>query len=285
MPLPTKIPNSFLGSFNLPPHKDPSLLKVFLFSLIAHSIVMIIAFGLPAFTLTEPKPFFPTVKVDLVGLPELRPYEVKSTVPITPAIIEEKREQPQKIIKPEPKPEEKVLHLEKPKKETKKDESEKKVVEDERLKKIVDDAEKKQKKRDEEELDKAVVEIAKLKHDEQKVEETLRKGNIISKGTGTSGESGEDIDPYKIYLSETIKSKWSPPLPLRSDLKSRFQIFINPTGEITNLKMLISSGNEQYDKSLEEAIKRSNPVSSPPKSLQRELEDEGVIIDFVPPKE
>lgn len=223
-------------STKLPPHKEPQFYKIILLSLISHLTILFIAFGLPFFTFKEDKTLLPTVKVDLVGLPELRPFEKKV---VKPTIKEEK-----KVVVTKTK--EKVSKIEKPKMRD-----------------------------DESALSEAISDIAKLKRDEKDVESSLNKGNIIT-------TDGSDIEPYKLYLNDTIYKNWAPPLRRIIGETPRFQMFINGNGAILSVVMVKSSGNNEYDKSAEHAIKKSSPFSLPPRELQRELEKDGVVIDFIP---
>lgn len=241
-------------STNFPPHKDPPFYKIILLSLIGHTIILFIAFGLPFFTFKEEKTLLPTIKVDLVGLPELRPLDTKPVLKEEPKEIATKTKE-EVII--EPKNEIKNFKKEKQKK-----------GEDERLKRVVE----------KEELSDAISKIAKLKREESNVESSLNKGNIKS-------TEEHDSDPYKLYLNETIYKNWTPPLRRKIGEIPRFQMFINENGWVLRFIMVKSSGNIEYDKAAEHAIKKSSPFSLPPGRLQRELEKDGVIIDFIPQRE
>lgn len=237
-------------SKNLPPHKEPPFYKIFFISLAGHAIVLFIAFGLPYFAFEEEKPFLPMVKVELVGLPELRPFEKKEQKAILP---EEKKEKVAEVkIKKEI-----VLESKKPKVE--KNKSLKDVVENE-------------------DLSDAISEIAKLKREEKEIEGSLNKGNIKSSGD-------KNIDPYKLYLNKIIYNNWIPPLRHKIGEIPRFKMLIDRNGTILRVTMVKSSGDIEYDKSAEYAINKSSPLSSPPLVLRNQLEKDGVVIDFIPPRE
>ncbi|OGQ33561.1 MAG: hypothetical protein A3F16_04940 [Deltaproteobacteria bacterium RIFCSPHIGHO2_12_FULL_43_9] len=238
-------------STNLPPHKEPPFHKIFFISLAGHVIVLFIAFGLPYFTFREEKPRFPTVRVELVGLPDLRPFEQKEQK----TVLKEEKKEKEVVLKP--KNEEVILKSTKQKRE-----------EDKRLREVVA----------KEELSDAISEIAKLNREEREIEASLNKGNIKS-------NEEDNIDPYKLYLNETIYNNWTPPIRGKTGEIPRFQMFIGGNGNILRVVMVKTSGSIEYDKSAESAIRKSSPFSLPPHGLQNELEKDGVIIDFIPPRE
>ena len=257
----------------LPPHREPSYWKITLFSLIAHIFVLLFTFGLPELIRPAPRILYPTIRVDLVGLPEKRPFELTPPAPEVPKeevakpktepLKEKKKEEPKPVVKPKPlSPEEK------------------------KLKSIVEETKKTPKKKEDEELEKAVSEVAKMKKEEEAVEKELYKGNIKAEGTAVTGPTGEGAHPYLTYVEQAILQAWKPPLKrAEREIKTTIAIYINGRGEIFKAIIETPSGNEEFDRSAEEAVKKASPLKSPPEGLATSLEDDGIKINFLPPKE
>ncbi|UQZ89194.1 hypothetical protein C4J81_08275 [Deltaproteobacteria bacterium Smac51] len=89
-------------------------------------------------------------------------------------------------------------------------------------------------------------------------------------GQGESSESyggatqGERLDPekarYYSHIRDIVSKNWvAPASALSSNLSAVYQIRIEPDGRVSNSRLRTSSGNTDYDLSVERAVKQSSP--------------------------
>ncbi|MDR1313123.1 MAG: TonB C-terminal domain-containing protein, partial [Deltaproteobacteria bacterium] len=96
------------------------------------------------------------------------------------------------------------------------------------------------------------------------------RGNGLSSAPAAPNNQGQRIDPekqrYYLQLMEIVRSNWLPPASAvsASNISTTFVIAIDPTGRITGKNLRISSGNTDYDSSVEQAINRSRFPPLPP---------------------
>ena len=135
----------------------------------------------------------------------------------------------------------------------------------------------------------------KVEADKQREAQDAEKYNINSQTAGGSGEgsqstgssSGARIDPrmsqYFAHIQEIVERNWSwTSLPGidESKLKALVEITIEPNGRISALKVVKSSGNQEFDHSVLRAINRSNPLPAPTPVFEGKTVK--VILDCTP---
>ncbi len=215
----------------------------------------------------------PSLRVDLVGLPDLLKKDLPSVSKTLPkSDLQEKLEEAAsaaKKIKPArmeevAKPEEMVLD---PKK--------------------VD--EKKRAKEKAKKIDNALAKIRALDRLNDKNDETpedddaiIIKGNQLSKGTSLSGNARENVQAgYYDLVREALVEFWSlPPWLGRQKLAAQIQIRIDPAGHVLSSKFVKNSGNPQFDEAILSTIRDAQPLPKPPKDLISSLSDDGVVVGF-----
>jgi colicin import membrane protein len=261
-------------------------------------------------------PFFPSsgelsapvYTVDLVGGEKIGGNNLgteliaSSAVKSAPKRTAEDVPPPALESKPEPKPEPKV---EKSKAaavlEKEPSAPEKVVLQDttkkEPIKKEPNKETKIQSKTDESALDRVRERLIQSAVDRAKsrVEETqsASRGAVISAGPG-EGEGaaalgsggrgggvvkGIEFIVYQNRMLSSIKDNWAW-VGQRSNLKVVVHFSIRDNGEITNLKIIQSSGDSSYDESVLRAVKKSSPLPPPPESARRDFAD--VELTFRP---
>lgn len=90
------------------------------------------------------------------------------------------------------------------------------------------------------------------------------RGRGQGEGSEISGGStrGQQIDPemtrYYAHIRDIVSQNWLPPTgSLSANLVAVYQIKIEPNGYVSNSRLLTSSGNSDYDLSVERAVKKS----------------------------
>ncbi|HXG51939.1 MAG TPA: cell envelope integrity protein TolA [candidate division Zixibacteria bacterium] len=128
---------------------------------------------------------------------------------------------------------------------------------------------------------------------DSKQKTTSNKGETISSGPG-EGEGAAALGPggrgggiakgiefiaYQNKMLSTIKQNWAW-AGLKNDLKVVVRFNIKETGEISGLKIVQASGDPSFDQSVLRAVRKSNPLPSPPESLRKDFSD--VELTFRP---
>jgi len=103
-------------------------------------------------------------------------------------------------------------------------------------------------------------------------------------GRGGKGMGGGLVRPpewflYKDLLESYIKRGWNWFDPTAA-LQTTVTFEISQAGEISNIKLLRSSGNAPYDESVLRAISKASPVPAPPPMFYNDFKF--VELDFEP---
>jgi TolA protein len=260
--------------------REDQLGRAITWSLVGHGAVALFIILKSLVFPGQPILIAPSLRVDLVGLPDLLKKDLANVSKTLPkSDLEEKLAEAardaQKIkpapVEEAPKPDEMVLN---PKKVEKKAQTN-----DEKLK-----AKEKTKK-----LDTALAKIRALERLKDKADEDTAdddaiviKGNQISKGTSLSGNARENAQAgYYDLVRESLVEFWSlPPWLQRQKLVAQIQIRIDPAGRVLSSKFVKTSGNAQFDEAIQATIRDAQPLPRPPKDLISSLADEGVIVGF-----
>ncbi len=112
-------------------------------------------------------------------------------------------------------------------------------------------------------------------------EETLIKGNRISRGTSLSGDARESAQAsYYDALRERLQENWALPVWVaRQNLSAQVQIYITAQGRLENFRFLKLSGNAQFDDAVKRAIHESQPYPRPPAEIAQIVRD-GITVGF-----
>jgi TonB family protein len=189
------------------------------------------------------KPYLPSMKVDLVGLPDLLKKDVKN------ANFNQKIE---KIIT-----------------ETKKLSLKDAVFSSPTTQTL--------RKRNQRALDR----MQSLEHLESLQEEKFA-GNQLSTGSSTKGQVTEDEKSrYNDALIQRIRSHWIlPPWIARENLAAQVQITLDARGQLVSLEFIQDSGNLSFDEAIRKTIRQSAPFPIPPEQLVDSLLHEGILLGF-----
>lgn len=222
----------------------------------------------------NPTPYVPTLRVDIVGLPDMLKKDLKN-VPSTKEIsdILKKAAQEAQKIKPKPLP-----PLPPPKEVAQPDEMVLKPrPQNEKLSKKT---EKEREKRLKAALDRMKA-LAKISPDERK-SAPLIKGNRISKGNSLAGDAKEsDQSNYYDSVLQRLQENWSLPVWLsRQRFSAQVQVYIDAHGRLHGFRFIRLSGNPQFDDAVKRAIQESSPFPVPPSELSGNVLVNGIVFGF-----
>ncbi|WP_245549601.1 cell envelope integrity protein TolA [Maridesulfovibrio hydrothermalis] len=105
--------------------------------------------------------------------------------------------------------------------------------------------------------------------------ETARSTAVSGAAGGTAGASGL-VQVYGSIVKEAVRKNWRYPVFGQKDnLMARVQIQLKSSGEISNIKLLDSSGNVDFDDSVMTALRDTEVLPKPPGSSIRTI-----IVNF-----
>lgn len=114
----------------------------------------------------------------------------------------------------------------------------------------------------------------------------LERGRGDGDSSEQSGSSGTerrhpDITRYYNHIRDIISENWVPPVEANSsNTQAIYQITIDPSGRITSLRLMRSSGNHGYDLSVQRAINKSNPLPQLPPIFGDQPISPGLNFEF-----
>jgi outer membrane biosynthesis protein TonB len=247
--------------------EDAMFSKALRGSFIAHFLLVMAAFIGSIVLPHKPKQYVPSVRVDLVALPDVKKADLSKT---SPAEIEKLKEKLDEIDKAERAAlKDRAKKAEAAKKETNIDPDAMSLK-----KKEKDDG--KTRKKD---MSDALHRMKALQAMEEEVAKTAApaKGNMLSKGSALSGEQNMDTDLYVDELVSRIREHWNLPLWLKNQrLTAKVMLYIDSRGGIARVVFAQRSGNEQFDAQVMKAIELSAPFARP----NAEIKSDGILLGF-----
>lgn len=248
--------------------QESSDLKYFLWSFCGHLAVLLI-FTIKIFLFpTERAEYIRSVRVDLIDLPDVNPQEGPKGAPKTIESHQESKPAPpppSPVVEKEAPTKEKVISLEKSKKQkNKKEESNEQTS---ALKRI-----------------EALEKIKKMKEKSAastQPEGVQHKGNVLSDGSALTGVDKLQHDKYLEKLDQQIKQNWHLPEWLANkNLAAAVVIKFDESGNLLDKKLVRSSGNPTFDQEAIAAIAASAPFPAPPENLVSYFKVRGIELRF-----
>lgn len=253
--------------------EDDRIRRAIGWSAAAHAALFAFVFLKSAFFPSEPKIFNPTLRVDLVGLPDLAKNELNRAKLIPPGLqqeLEQAKQDAQDVkqakapeVKQEiAKPDELALNPKKAEKAAKPKEREKKISS--ALARI------------------RALERIKTENAESEDEGIEIKGNVVSKGSSLSGDAKEATAvSYEERVKDRISEAWAlPPYLQRQNFSAQIVIQIGPDGAIVAQRFRKTSGNPQFDDAVREALRDAQPLPAPPANLREQMLNGGILVGF-----
>lgn len=203
-----------------------------------------------------------SVKVDLIGLPDLTKKDVADSTldPVSKSKDDAEDKSLMKALekmkKFNPKKADDEMELKK-----KEEESRKKSMKSalERIKSIQDMEESE----------------SKSKSNKKQVQ---AKGNVLSQGSSLTGTQGDVFNEYADRMRTRLSNNWDLPVWLsKMKLQAQVVIYLDKTGSVLSAVITKSSNNKQFDEYVMKTIKVSQPFGPPPAEI---LNAGGVILGF-----
>jgi len=270
--LPPKGPKSLLAPSQL---QDDLFWKGLRTSAAAHSSLLILAVLLSLTLPRNPVRFMPTMRVDLVALPDVKKADLNKVQPDDIADLSKQLSDAGKSAK------ETLAKMKK--------EAEEPPAQDDTMamKKLKEKELEKKKDNKRDDLKSAIDRIKALaafendvKKPNGKQQKFVAKGNEISKGSSLTGATATDASELNDFLSRMqgkLRENWNLPVWLATQkLKARVTVFLDRGGYVTNAVLTSSSGNAQFDDYALKTVRMSQPFGAPP----HELIEDGATIGF-----
>jgi TolA protein len=263
-----------MGAVALPPNRpaypgDRELSNGLKWSAIAH-LGLMTAFLLKSLVFPgTSQRYIPSLRVDIVGLPDQLKNEKRLPSPVDDKIKEalKQAEQKEAEAKAEKKKAEKV----------EKADPDEMVVKPKKAKE--EGAEKNREKKMKSALDR-IKSLSKIQEDAPSA--LPIKGNKISKGTSLSGDAAEAAEAsYFDLVRDRLQNFWELPVWLqRQKLTAQAQIFIDSRGKLRSFRITRSSGNEKFDEEVKRTLTQSQPFPLPPEGIASSVLVDGISVGF-----
>lgn len=129
------------------------------------------------------------------------------------------------------------------------------------------------------ELSRAIDRIRSLQALKESIQKSApAKGNIMQKGSVIGDSAGNDPNIYIDNLVARIRDNWDLPLWLANKgLSAKVVLHLNHQGQIAQVVFTQSSGNEQFDQVVRNTIQKSTPFAAPPPD---EIISDGLMLGF-----
>lgn len=106
---------------------------------------------------------------------------------------------------------------------------------------------------------------------------SLAKGNMLSKGNSLTGSVAVDSNTYLGRLQAKVKDNWNLPIWLtRQKLTAKIVIFLDSAGGVKSTMFVSDSGNKQFNDYVLRTIESAEPFGPPPSQLV----DRGITLGF-----
>lgn len=107
------------------------------------------------------------------------------------------------------------------------------------------------------------------------------KGNKANLGNALTGTEKLEFDRYFNDIEQKIRQNWSLPQWLAdAGLRAQALVLIDESGMVKKKSILKSSGNQEFDEHMLQAIDKSAPFPAPPDRLRDWLSIKGIIFNF-----
>lgn len=233
-------------------------------SAVLHLVVIVALFGDWGFFKKEPeeyKPHYVTATlVDMKPKAVAKPQQTKEQVLDSKAYEDLKNHKKQEEQR---KKEAEALVQKRKEEQAKAAEAERQKqqkIKDEQIKLAKAKAEKEaaEKKRKEAEAKKAAEAAKKTQREQEAQEEQRRIQAALQKEAKHISDTNDDVDTksYEEMLVERVAQNWSRPPSARRGMEVVLEVNMLPTGVVTGLRVIRSSGDAAFDRSAEQAVRR-----------------------------
>ncbi len=236
------------------------------FSVSLHTLLLVLFLGDWNFFKNEPEPYKPhyvtATLVDMKPKAKAAPQQTKEQVLDSKAYEdlknnkkqeEQRRKEAEALVQKKKEQEAKAAEAEKVKQQKIKEEQAK-------IAKAKAEKEAAEKKRKAEELarQQAAEAAKKTKREQEAQEEQRRIQAALQKEAKHISDTNDDVNTksYEEMLIERVQQNWSRPPSARNGLEVVLEVNMLPTGVVTGLRVVRSSGDPAFDRSAEQAVRR-----------------------------
>lgn len=243
--------------------------QFFLFSLGLHILLVIYLIAKSILFPDQPTEYFPSLRVDLVGLPDLKKADTVTPKPAEP----DPTSAPPAFQKPVPKPDIKP--------DIKADAKATAEADDFAVQKKKADHKKKEKEA-QKKLKAALERIKAIERIKAMTSGEMVRGNQVSKGSALSGEAKTSLETtYFDVVLERVQSNWELPKWLQDqNLSAKVMIYLDARGGLKSFQFVKPSGNEQFDSEVKRTLQASSPFPLPPSEIASDLSGKGILLGF-----
>lgn len=257
------IPQHLQGYYDRENLEKNHLKKALKTSLIIHSILILCILISTLVFHKQPRILQSSVKVDLVGLPDIKKAD------LTKAQAADVNELSKKLKEVESDSKDALAKIKKEILKQKELDSEmalkNKTSPKKALKSAIDRIKSLQKIEDS------------LGKENEKPNKVAAKGNILSKGSSLIGDSSDSFNEYADKMKSRLTENWNLPIWLsKQDLSAQIIINLNKQGLVTSTVFVKPSGNKQFDGYVLRTIQLSQPFGPPPDDII----ENGVTLGF-----
>ena len=233
----------------------------------------------------QPRDYHPTLRVDLVDLPDQTKAELDQTSPTLPRGESAPEED---SSPPPPRSETAATEVADPKEMVLRQQ---KTLKERNRRRLEQLAREEKARRERENRMKAAVDrmkaLAKIRGQvapstASRDEGILIRGNRISKGSSLSGDAVETTEPsYYDDLKAQLQKNWELPIWLeRQKFSATVQVHIDSNGIIRSFRFTRPSGNAQFDDAVKSTVARSQPFPKPPSADRDAVLVHGISLGF-----
>ncbi|MBS1957908.1 MAG: TonB family protein [Bdellovibrionales bacterium] len=108
------------------------------------------------------------------------------------------------------------------------------------------------------------------------------KGNAISKGSSLSGDAKASLETtYYDVVLERVRNYWELPKWLQDqNLSAQVTVYIDRNGQITKYIFTKPSGNESFDSEVKRTLQSAVPFPEPPIAIIPDVSQQGIVLGF-----
>jgi len=79
-----------------------------------------------------------------------------------------------------------------------------------------------------------------------------------------SGQNSDIVDQYKAAIQQAVQNNWLRPPSVRAGLSCTVVVNVIPGGDVAGVRIVESSGDPAFDRSVENAVRKAAPLPLPP---------------------
>ena len=125
------------------------------------------------------------------------------------------------------------------------------------------DAEENERQKRAQEAERRNEEIRRQKQTEQSLQEQLAAEEKARQQVAQAARAATAVDKYRALIRSRVSQSWNRPVGVAKGLKCVVSVRLAPGGEVLSAKVVRSSGNMVFDRSVENAVFKAAPLPLP----------------------